>query len=131
METKRWLLQTDYYFQLIMLVGLITCTISVVGIIYAAFGLLPFGVWQVGSALTLSIVYGDKKRLYYLVIVAFYFLSWYLLSKYDLLNDIFFVFVVIALILGITYFVWTRNDYIESKNAVVKNSGNTDLLDAD
>ena len=130
METKKWILKTDYYFQLIMLVGLITCTISVVGIIYAAFGLLPFGLWQVGSALTLSIGYGDKKRLYYLIIVALYFLSWYLLSKYDLLNDIFAIFVGIALFLGVMYFIWTRQDFIESKNANIKNNDRADLLDA-
>lgn len=131
METKKWLLKTDYYVQLIMLVGLITCTISIIGIIYAAFGLFPFGVWQVVSALVLGIRYRDKKRLYYLVIVALYFGSGYLLSQYDLLNDIFFVFVVIALLLGILYFGWTRNDYIESKNAIMKNNDHTDLLDAE
>ncbi len=130
METKKWFLQTDYYCQFIMLIGLIICTVSVVGIIYAAFGLFPFGLWQVASALVWGIGYRDKKRLYYLVVVTLYFISAYLLDKYNVLNDIFGIFVGIALFLGVMYFMWTRNDYIESKNALINNNDHSDLLDA-
>ena len=130
METKKWFLKTDYYFQLIMLTGLVICTVSVVGIIYAAFGLFPFGLWQVVSALVLGIGYRDKKRLYYLGVVTLYFISVYLLEKNNILDNLFGIFVGIALFLGGIYFIWTRRDYIESKNATINNNDDSDLLDA-
>jgi hypothetical protein len=130
METKKWLLKTDYYVQLIMLVGLVTLTISVVGIMFAVFGLFPFGVWQVGSALVWCIAYRNKKRLYYLGVVAFYFIAVFLLDKYNILNDIFPIFIGIPLFLGVLYFMWTRQDYFESKNAIINNNDHSDLLDA-
>ena len=100
----------DYRFQAIF--GGIT--IALCFVLYGLLLLLPFGLWQVVSALLLVFGYGDKKRIPYLVTVLIWGVLLMLIQDFHYFEGIgaFIYVIILPVAIGIWYFSMTRKDYL-------------------
>ena len=116
MDTKYRLLLFDYWIQTILGAAILACCVTVVGIYFGIWGLIPFGAVQVLSGLIFSVMNQDRKRIIYLVCVVLFFLLWYAYaSSYNGNSGSTTVFnVILCLIppsLGVWYYRLTKADY--------------------
>ena len=131
METKYVLLRTDYWLQTIMGIMIIVFGISIIGITFGLLLAMPFGAWQVISALIFGITNQDKRRFYYLACVGLYFSALYFTNGIEGFRDLGFIFyAVIAAILGVWYYILTRKDFKNFNPKAYLDERNDNILDA-
>ncbi len=117
MDTKYRFLLFDYWIQTILGVAILACCVTVYGIYFGVLGLIPFGAVQVLSGMIFTMLYRDKKRLFYLLSIVVFFLLWYCsyAMSYDSYSEFIEVFNAILCIipptLGVWYYRLTRSDY--------------------
>ncbi len=121
MYTKYRLLKIDYWIQKIFGIAILVCFGTFVGFAFGILGLIPFGAVQVLSGLVFAIGYGDRKRINYLIVVALFFLLWYVRSEipygqYEIETYVINAILCITPIaLGLLYFQLTAKEYKEMK----------------
>ena len=128
MTTNSWWIRTDYWVQTVIGVGILVSAVTVVGLFFAMFLLIPFGAWQVVSGLVAAFK-NDRLQQIYLAVVAIYFGFWYL--NVETIYTNFFVFLmIIAVVIGVWKYTVVRADYKSLDIVTIQKSDNEDLLDA-
>ena len=132
MDTKYRLLKIDYWIQKILGIAILICFGTFVGFAFGLLGLIPFGAAQVLSGLVFAIGYGDRKRINYLIVVALFFLLWYVRSEITYYGDFVDIILYITPIaLGLSYFQLTAKEYKEMKSdSEEQYLNNEQILDA-
>jgi len=103
-------LRIDYTLQLIIGVLML---VFLPFFFYGLMLLLPFGIWQNISSLTMVFIYKDRKRIPHLVFTAIW------LSIYLLMQDVswvsfgmgFFYIILLPACVGLWYFILTKKDH--------------------
>ncbi len=121
METRLSFLKADLTIQLIILCGGLLCAFFPNGFIVSLIATIPFGAWQVFSAVFLIFNRFDRVRLIYLLIVVAYFGFVFpspinVIGRYDAKSDenvYFYLLWVMPIILGVFYIVLTYQSKIE------------------
>jgi hypothetical protein len=138
MDTKYQLMKIDYWIQKILGIAILICCFSVFGIVFGIMGLIPFGAAQVLSGLVFAIVYKDRKRWIYLLIVAIFFLCWYGATEvsydskfYEVAKLSYALLFFTPPALGIWYFSLTSDQYNDLKRLQKSHTINDEqVLDA-
>ena len=128
MTTNSWWIRTDYWVQTVIGVGILVSAVTVVGIYFSLFLLIPLGAWQVVSGLVAALK-NDRLQQIYLTVVAVYFGFWYL--NVETIYTNFFVFLmIIAVVIGVWKYTVVRADYKSLDIVTIQEVDNEDLLDA-
>ena len=128
MTTNSWWIRTDYWVQTVIGVGILVSAVTVVGLFFAMFLLIPFGAWQVVSGLVAAFK-NDRLQQIYLGVVAVYFGFWYLTVE-TMYTNFFFFLMIIATVIGVWKYTVVRADYKSLDIVTIQEIDNEDLLDA-
>ena len=127
MTTNSWWIRTDYWVQTVIGVGILVSAVTVVGIYFSLFLLIPLGAWQVVSGLVAALK-NDRLQQIYLGVIAVYFGFFYFVET---IYTNFFVFLmIIAVVIGVWKYTVVRADYKSLDIVTIQKSDNEDLLDA-
>ena len=124
MTTNSWWIRTDYWVQTVIGVGILVSAVTVVGIYFSLFLLIPLGAWQVVSGLVAALK-NDRLQQIYLGIVAVY-----LGFCYSVKENFVDYFMIIAVVIGVWKYTVVRADYKSLDIVTIQNLDNEDLLDA-
>lgn len=127
MTTNSWWIRTDYWVQTVIGVGILVSAVTVVGIYFSLFLLIPLGAWQVVSGLVAALK-NDRLQQIYLGVIAVYFGFFYFVET---IYTNFFVFLmIIAVVIGVWKYTVVRADYKSLDIVTIQEVDNEDLLDA-
>ena len=127
MTTNSWWIRTDYWVQTVIGVGILVSAVTVVGIYFSLFLLIPLGAWQVVSGLVAALK-NDRLQQIYLGVIAVYFGFFYFVET---IYTNFFVFLmIIAFVIGVWKYTVVRADYKSLDIVTIQEVDNEDLLDA-